>query len=106
MSEAEIPKQIDSQMVIGVLTVFLDIPGSSSLKDKRQVLRSLLDGLRRKYNVSAAELDSLDSRRRATIGVTIVSNDKVFANQVLNSAMGRVESDPRVTTLDYTLEFL
>ena len=93
-------------MVIGVLTVSLEIPGSNSLKDKRQVLRSLLDGLRLKYNISASELDNLDSWRRATIGLAIVSNDKVFANQVLNSAMGRVESEPRVTALDYTLEFL
>lgn len=93
-------------MVIGILTISLEIPGSNSLKDKRQAVKSLLDTIRLKYNVSASELDQLDSWRRSTIGVACISNDKVFANQVLNSVMNRIESDARVVALDFSLEFV
>jgi len=48
-------------MVVGTLKITLAIPGSDSLKDKRQVVRSLLDVARNKFNVSAAEIDHLDA---------------------------------------------
>ncbi|MDO8685015.1 MAG: DUF503 domain-containing protein [Armatimonadota bacterium] len=93
-------------MIIGVLTVSIEIPESNSLKDKRQVLRSLLDGIRIKYNVSAAELDRQDSRRFSTIGVACISSDRNFIDRVLNSVMTRIKSNPRLVALDYTIEFL
>jgi uncharacterized protein len=93
-------------MVIGVLTASIEIPESGSLKDKRHALRSLLDGLRNKYNVSAAELDRQDSWRFSTIGVACISSDKAFANKVLDSVASRVGSDPRLVLLDYSIEFL
>ena len=93
-------------MTVGVLTVSIEIPQSGSLKDKRQVLRSLLDGLRNKFNVSAAELDRLDSWNYSTIGVAVISNDKVFANRVLDNVARRIESNPRITILEYALEFV
>jgi uncharacterized protein YlxP (DUF503 family) len=48
-------------MVVGVCTLRLLIAGSQSLKDKRQVLKSILDRTRERFNVSAAEVDELDS---------------------------------------------
>jgi uncharacterized protein YlxP (DUF503 family) len=93
-------------MTIGVLTVSIEIPGSASLKDKRQVLRSVLDVLRAKFNVSAAELERQDSRQFAAIGVSSISNDKVFTGQVLESVRAKIESDPRIVVLDYSIEFL
>lgn len=93
-------------MLIGVLTVSIEIPESRSLKDKRQVLRGMLDGLRAKFNVSIAELDRLDSRSFSTIGAACVSNDKVFVNRSLETVMSKVRSDPRIVVLDYTIEFV
>ena len=93
-------------MIVGLLTVSIEIPESGTLKDKRQVLRSLLDGLRIKYNISAAEIDRLDSRRFATIGIACVSNDRDFCNKVLESVRSRIESNPRIVTLEYSIEFI
>ena len=93
-------------MTVGVLTVSIEIPESSSLKDKRRVLRSLLDGMRNKFNISAAELDRLDSHNYSTIGVACISNDKAFANRVLDSVADYVRSNPRVTTLDCSIELI
>ncbi|MDO8586244.1 MAG: DUF503 domain-containing protein [Armatimonadota bacterium] len=93
-------------MTIGVLTVSIEIPESGSLKDKRRTLRSMLDGLRGKYNISAAELDRQDSWNFSTIGAACISSDKVFVNRVLDSVVGRIRSNPRVVILDYAIEFV
>lgn len=92
-------------MVVGVLTVELIIPESNSLKDKRQVIKSLLDGIRNRYNVSAAELDALDSWRRAVIGAACISNDRKVANTVLNRVLEGIESNFRVSVTGCQLEF-
>lgn len=93
-------------MVIGILTMDLLIPESNSLKDKRQVVKSLLDGIRNKYNVSAAEIDALDIWRRTVIGVACVSNDKSVANSILNKVLDNVNANPRVSVENCQVEFV
>ncbi len=55
-------------MPVGLLTLELHIPDAQSLKDKRQVLRSLKDKLRRQFNVAVAELDHHDVWQRSVVG--------------------------------------
>lgn len=93
-------------MHIGVLTLHLSIEQADSLKDKRQVVKSLAAHLRSKFNVSVAEVDDLDIWRRATLGVAVVSNEHKFANQVLSKVVDHVEGDFRVVLDDYGIEFL
>ena len=93
-------------MVIGICTLQLIIEGSNSLKDKRQVIKSLLDRMRNQFNVSAAEVDDLDSWRRATLGLACVSKDQVFVDQVLQKALALVESNPLVEVADVQMEFV
>ncbi len=68
---------------LGVLTLELHIAHSHSLKDKRQVVRSLKERLRSRFNVAAAELNHLDSWQRAVIGVVTLANDRPRVEQVL-----------------------
>ena len=56
-------------MPVGLLTLELHIAEAQSLKDKRQVLRSLKDRLRAKFNVAVAELDFEDKWQRSVVGV-------------------------------------
>jgi uncharacterized protein len=93
-------------MVIGILSVNLLIADSNSLKDKRQVVKSLLDGIGNKYNVSVAELGQLDLWRRSEIGVACISNSRDVANTVLNKVLSIIERDPRVEVSDCQFEFL
>jgi uncharacterized protein YlxP (DUF503 family) len=93
-------------MHIGILTLRLSIEGADSLKDKRQVIRSLIQHLRNKFNVSVAEVADLDVWRRATVGVAVVSNDARFANQVLSQVVNHVENDWRVVLDDYGIEIV
>jgi len=71
---------------IGVLTLELWVEASHSLKDKRQVVRSLKDRLREKFNVSVAEIDGLDSWQHSVVAVVTVANDRPYAEQVLQAA--------------------
>jgi uncharacterized protein YlxP (DUF503 family) len=93
-------------MVIGICTLRLVIRSSNSLKDKRQVIKSLLDRTRERFNVSAAEVDELDSWRRATLGFACVSKDQVFVDQVLQKVLATVESNPLVEVADVQMEFV
>lgn len=92
-------------MVVGVLMVELHIYEATSLKDKRHVVRSTLDTLRNKFNLSAAEVDHLDQRRQATLGFSCVGNDKQYVNGILNKALNILYADPRIEVVDVTVEF-
>jgi len=71
-------------MVVGVLRLTLYIPGASSLKDKRQVVRKVVDRLRARFNVAVAEVGDNDVWQRARIGIAAVANDRSFVNEVLD----------------------
>lgn len=80
-------------MFVGVLQAEISIPGSFSLKEKRSVVKGLLERLRREHGVAAAEVGELDTWNRATLGIAFVSNDARHAQshlqQVVNH-LGRV----------------
>jgi hypothetical protein len=83
-------------LVVGVLTAQIGIDSASSLKDKRQVVKSLLARLRSSFNISAAEIDDHDIWRSAVLGIAVVATDAAFANAVLDKVVDHIESDPRV----------
>jgi uncharacterized protein len=62
-------------MIVGSLRVRLYIRESRSLKDKRQVLRSIKDRLRNRFNVSVAEIEAQDHRQLAVLGMAMVCNE-------------------------------
>ena len=61
-------------MPVGKLTLELQIEHAQSLKDRRQVVRSLKDKLRQGFNVSVVELDDASLWNQATIGIAAISN--------------------------------
>jgi uncharacterized protein YlxP (DUF503 family) len=65
-------------MAIAALTVELSIPLSRSLKDRRQVVRSMKDRLRQGFNVSVAELDEAVTWQSATLGVAAISSSRDY----------------------------
>jgi uncharacterized protein YlxP (DUF503 family) len=70
---------------IGVLTLEIQVDHSHSLKEKRNVVKSLKDRLRERFNIAIAEVDGLDSWQRSVVAAVTVSNDRVRAEQVLNA---------------------
>jgi len=91
-------------MLVGLLTVRIEISAAQSLKDKRQVVKSLITRIRDKMNVSAAEVDDLDLWQRATLGFATVSNDGPRNDQVLERVVHMIESDPECTVLEIERE--
>lgn len=91
-------------MVVGVLTVELHLYEAASLKEKRHVVRSTLDTLRNKFNLSAAEVDRLDERQQATLGFSCVGNDRQYVNSVLNKALDFLYADPRIEVIAVNME--
>jgi len=67
------------------------IPHSASLKDKRQVCRSLLDKARHRFNASIAEVDNQDVHQTLTIGVAVVSGEAAHALRVLDDIIRYME---------------
>lgn len=78
-------------MVVGVVTVDLHIPECHSLKEKRGVVRRVVDRVRNRFGVSVAEVDNLDLHQKATIGVAVVTNDSRVADSVLNKVLDFIE---------------
>ena len=78
-------------MHIGACIVTLQLPASRSLKDKRQVVRSLTERLRRRFNVAIAEIEEQDIWQTAVLGLTVVSNDPGHAEQQLRAVLDAIE---------------
>ncbi len=78
-------------MPIGLLTLEIHIPDARSLKDKRQVIRSLKDRLRGQFNVAVAELDHQELWQRAVVGVVSLSGDAAHLEQSLQAVFAESE---------------
>ena len=93
-------------MVIGVLTLELELPGAFSLKEKRMVLNRIRDRVRQKFNVAIAEVDENEVWNRAVLGVVTISNEQAFANKVLSQTVNLVEEIRDCRVEDITMEFI
>jgi len=74
-------------MPIGLITLEIHIPYARSLKDKRQVLRSLKDRLRGHFNVAVAELDHQDVWQRSVVGVVGISGEDRHLAETMSAVL-------------------
>ncbi|HUS80866.1 MAG TPA: DUF503 domain-containing protein [Armatimonadota bacterium] len=81
--------------VVGVLTADLFIADALTLKDRRRVVKSLLDRLTNRHNVSAADLGPDQRPHNATLAVSAVANDAAHVHRVLDAALRMIEAEPR-----------
>lgn len=72
-------------MPIAYLTLELRIEAAHSLKDKRQVVRSLKDRLRNSFNIAIAEIDATDLWQRATLGVVSISDSRDYLSGLMKN---------------------
>ena len=77
-------------MIVGVLSVELFIPHAQSLKEKRMVLRSIKDRLK-KFNVAVAEVDHQDVWQRAGLGVVAISTTTEHVDRELAAVADEIE---------------
>jgi len=68
---------------IGILRIRLRLQQNASLKDKRQVVKSITARMKNRFNVSVAEVADNDKWQLATVGISCVSNDGRYTDEVL-----------------------
>lgn len=100
---------LDYSQMIASLTLELRIEAAHSLKDKRQVVRSVKDRLRASFNVSVAELDPSNLWNQSTIGVVAISHSRDYLEGLLKNverAATRIANNHGADIADSFVEFL
>lgn len=88
-------------MTIGVLEVEMRIPGASSLKTKRMVVKSIKDRIRNNFNVSVSEISRLSSRQSCMLGIAHLSTGKSFTSSVLSEVVNFIQSCRQIELVDF-----
>lgn len=83
-------------MHVAALEIEIRIPSSQSLKERRQVVRSLLDGARTRFGVSAAEVGGQDTWQQAVFGFAVVASEARVADELLDALDRYVWSRPDI----------
>jgi uncharacterized protein YlxP (DUF503 family) len=91
-------------MKVASLRVRLLVRESRSLKDKRQVVRSILDRLRNSFNVAVAEVEERDHRQLAVLGIATVAEEAAEARRTLERVINALRSHPVAEFLDFELD--
>lgn len=93
-------------MRAAALRVELHLPGPQSLKEKRSVLRPVIEGLRRLGSLSVAEVDNQDFWQRATIGVAVVTADGEGLAVQIAKLRRYLDSRPEIEVLELVVSEL
>lgn len=93
-------------MVIGIGTIVLRLPGNTSLKGKRKVVKSIVSRLQNTFNASVAEVGANNIHQRAEIGLAFVGNDRRVINSKLDKALNLVEAMQLAEIIDTDMEIL
>lgn len=93
-------------MIIGRCLIRLRLFSPNSLKEKRRILKSLIERLKSRYNISIAEVGENDSWQIAEIGIAVVANKAVFADEVINKIVHFIDNFDSVEIVDIDIEMI
>jgi uncharacterized protein YlxP (DUF503 family) len=91
-------------MYLGSLRIRLLVRESRSLKDKRQVVRSIMDRLRNSFNVSVAEVEAEDHRQLVVLGVAMVSREAKETKEVFEKIVAALRAHPVAEFISHEVE--
>lgn len=80
-------------MKVGVARVTLYLPESDSLKEKRGIVKPIVERTRRRFHISIAEIEDLDDLRVATLGFSVVSNSSAHIDEMLQTILASIEHE-------------
>jgi len=93
-------------VVVAIGRLALALPGVRSLKEKRSIVRRVVDRTANRFNVAIAEVDAQDSLQKAVIGMSVVSNDRRHANRMIDEVIGHAESIAATPVLHSSTELV
>ena len=80
-------------MIIGTCKVYLEAEWVFSLKDKRMIVKSIIEKTRHKFNVSIAEIENQDIHKSIVIGFACVTNEASHANSIIDNVINFIEKN-------------
>ncbi|MBL7197850.1 MAG: DUF503 domain-containing protein [Candidatus Omnitrophica bacterium] len=93
-------------MIIGIVKLLIFISSSSSLKEKRMVLRSLKNKLRNNFNISIIEIDDYDKWQKSTLALATIGTEKSRVNSLISNIINYLENNKQIQLLDYEMEMI
>lgn len=93
-------------MLIGICQIDLYLPNSHSLKDKRNLLKSIKLRIRHNYNVSVSEIDNFELWKNTTLGIACIGNEKKYLNKVLNGIILFLEKQNSVQLTKFEINLI
>ena len=93
-------------MVIGLCHLELLLEGNFSLKGKRQVIKSIVDRARQRFNISIAEVEDQELWQKAVLGVCTVANDRQRVNSILDKVVSFIENTNLAQVTDSQIEII
>jgi uncharacterized protein YlxP (DUF503 family) len=93
-------------MIVGILVIEILIHTSNSLKEKRYVIQSMKDRLRKKFNISVAELDYQDKWQRSEIGIALIGNQMNFVENSLQQIFNYLDNNESYEIIKYEFNYI
>jgi uncharacterized protein YlxP (DUF503 family) len=93
-------------LIYAILVVHIQIPNSISLKDKRQVIKSIIEKIKNIFNVSVAEIEKNEVWNESVLACAHISNNKIFSETYLKKVFAYIEKSAlEFIILDYSVFF-
>lgn len=93
-------------MVIGILELEIKLFSSDSLKNKRRIIKSLIDRIRNNFNVSVSEIRHQDLWQRAGLGIALLTTEGKFAQSILSKIVDFIKKDKKISLIDSKMEIM
>ena len=93
-------------MFVGIVRIELHLPGATSLKDKRSVVRALKERIRHRVQAAVAEVGHQDLWQRAALGVAVISGERRQVGTMLQAVRHLVEGTHAAQLLDWEEQLL
>lgn len=93
-------------MLVGICTIKILLFEANSLKEKRHIVKSVIERVKSRFNVSIAEVGELDKWQVAEIGFSCVTNSRRHADEIINNVLKFIEGDGRFDVTAFEMEIL
>ncbi len=93
-------------MIIGTCVVYMTADWVLSLKEKRMVVKSIVEKAKNKFNISIAEVDRQDIHKNIVIGFACVTNESSHANSIIENVLRFIENNTDAVIDDVKMELL
>lgn len=93
-------------MIIGTARIYMSADWVHSLKEKRMIVKSIIEKVKHRFNVSIAEVEHQDVHQTIVLGIVCVSNDSSHANSMVQKTVDFIEQNSEAVIEDIQIEIL